>query len=129
MSGKRRRHIVLRILLSVGLLLLLCAADFPDFARPGPPAGEIELAQGWTLTSSKDVKGDVAALSKPDYRSSGGHAIPRMPATVLQTLEQDGTYPNLYYSTNRADGVPQCLYKQYWWYRTAFTAPAGHTTY
>src|SRR4051794_13602266 len=129
MSGKRRQHIVLRILLSVGLLLLLCAADFPDFAHPGPPAGEIELAQGWTLTSAKDVKADGAALSEPHYRSSGWHAIPRMPATVLQTLEQDGTYPNLYYGTNLADEVPQDLYKQDWWYRTTFTAPAGHTSY
>ena len=25
--------------------------------------------------------------------------------------------------------VPQDLYKQDWWYRTTFTAPAGHTTY
>ena len=130
MSGKRRRHIVLRILLSVALLLLLCAADFPDFARPGPPpAGEMELAQGWTLTSAKDVQADGATLSRPDYHSSGWHAIPRMPATVLQTLEQDGTYPNLYYGTNLADEVPQDLYKQDWWYRTAFTAPAGHTSY
>src|SRR6478672_5733536 len=52
MSVERRRHIVLRILLSVALLLLLCAADFPED-----------------------------------------------------------------------------LYKQDWWYRTTFTAPAGHTTY
>ena len=25
--------------------------------------------------------------------------------------------------------IPQDLYKQDWWYRTTFTAPAGHTTY
>ena len=47
MSVKRSRQIVLRILLSVALLLLLCAADFPDFAKPGPPPGQIELARGW----------------------------------------------------------------------------------
>ena len=27
------------------------------------------------------------------------------------------------------DEVPQDLYKQDWWYRTTFKAPAGHTTY
>ena len=128
MSGKRRRHIVLRILLSVALLLLLCAADFPDFAKPGPPPGQIELAQGWSLVSARNVPADGAVLSKPNYRAAGWHAIPRMPATVLQTLQEDGTYPDLYYGTNLA-AIPQDLYKQDWWYRTTFTAPAGHTTY
>ena len=129
MSVKRRRHIVLRILTSVALLLLLCAADFPDFAKPGPPPGEIELAQGWSLVSARSVPAGGALLSKPDYKAAGWHAIPRMPATILQTLQQDGTYPNLYYGTNLLDDVPQDLYKQDWWYRTTFTAPAGHTTY
>jgi exo-1,4-beta-D-glucosaminidase len=129
MSAKRSRQIVLRILLSVALLLLLCAADFPDFAKPGPPPGQIELAQGWSLVSARNVAAGGAVLSKPDYKAAGWHAIPRMPATILQTLQQDGTYPNLYYGTNLLDNVPQDLYKQDWWYRTTFTAPAGHTTY
>nr|WP_235009684.1 sugar-binding domain-containing protein [Mycobacterium sp. 3519A] len=109
-------------------MLLLCAADFPDFAKPGPPPGQIELARGWSLVSARDVHADGAALSRPDYKATGWHAIPRMPATVLQTLQQDGTYPDLYYGTNMAT-VPQDLYKQDWWYRTTFAAPAGHTTY
>jgi exo-1,4-beta-D-glucosaminidase len=125
---ERRRHIVLRILLSVGLLLLLCAADFPDFAKPGPPAEQMELAQGWSLMSARTVGADGAALSSPGYKAAGWHSIPRMPATVLQTLQEDGTYPDLYYGTNLG-AVPQDLYKQDWWYRTSFTAPAGHTTY
>ena len=112
----------------MALLLLLCAADFPDFAKPGPPPGQIELAQGWSLVSARNVPADGAALSMPTYRAAGWHAIPRMPATVLQTLQEDGTYPDLYYGTNLG-AVPQDLYKQDWWYRTTFTAPAGHTTY
>jgi exo-1,4-beta-D-glucosaminidase len=128
MSVERRRHIVLRIVLSVALLLLLCAADFPDFAKPGPPPGQIELAQGWSLVSARNVPADGAALSKPDYKAAGWHTIPRMPATVLQTLQEDGTYPDLYYGTNLS-AIPQDLYKQDWWYRTTFTAPAGYTTY
>jgi exo-1,4-beta-D-glucosaminidase len=128
MSVERRRHIVLRILLSVALLLLLCAADFPDFAKPGPPPGQIELAQGWSLVSARNVPADGAALSTPGYKAAGWHTIPRMPATVLQTLQEDGTYPNLYYGTNMG-AIPQDLYKQDWWYRTTFVAPAGHTTY
>ena len=49
--------------------------------------------------------------------------------TVLEALQDDGTYPNLYYGKNLLDEVPQDLYKQDWWYRTTFKAPAGHTTY
>ena len=64
MSVERRRHIFLRILMSVGLLLLLCAADFPDFAKPGPPPGQIELAQGWSLVAASDVHADGAARTK-----------------------------------------------------------------
>ena len=48
-----------------------------------------------------------------------------MPATVLETLEDDGVYPNFYYGKNLLEEVPQDLYKQDWWYRTTFTAPAG----
>ena len=48
-----------------------------------------------------------------------------MPATVLEALQDDGTYPDLYYGKNLLDEVPQDLYKQDWWYRTTFTAPAG----
>ena len=125
----RRRHIVLRIVLSLALVLVVCAADFPDFARPGPPPGQIELAQGWALTSARDLQADGATLSRPDFKDAGWHTINRMPSTVLQTLQSDGTYPDLYVGTNLLDEVPQDLYKQDWWYRTTFSAPAGHTTY
>ena len=119
---------ILRIVISMALLLVLCAADFPEFARPGPPPSTIELAQGWSLSSARDLPAGGAALSRTDYRGSAWHQINRMPSTVLQTLQNDGTYPNLYVGTNLLD-VPQDLYKQDWWYRTTFTAPAGHSTY
>ncbi len=127
-----RPHIavlVLRILISVGLLLLLCAADFADFSRPGPAPATIELAGGWTLRSAKDADADGATLSQPGYRETGWHRITRMPSTVLQALEDDGTYRDLYDGTNLSDTVPGDLFKQQWWYRTTFAAPAGHTTY
>jgi exo-1,4-beta-D-glucosaminidase len=123
-----RPHIVLRIVVSVALLLLLCAADFADFARPGPPPGEIELSDGWKLSPANNLSAGGAALSQPGFRDSDWHAIARMPSTVLQTLQDDGTYPDLYFGSNLLN-VPQDLWKQDWWYRTGFTAPAGHTTY
>ncbi len=124
-----RPLILLRVVLAVALLLVLCAADFPEFARPGPPPGKVELAQGWKLSSAKGVPADGAALSRPDYQDSNWHAVSRMPSTVLQTLQSDGTFPNLYVGTNLRDRVPADLWKQDWWYRTTFHAPAGHTTY
>ncbi len=123
-----RPHIFLRIVTSVALLLVLCAADFPDFARPGPPPSTIELTSGWSLASARGLPADGAVLSSTDYKGSSWHRINRMPSTVLQTLQDDGTYPDLYVGTNLAD-VPQDLWKQDWWYRTTFTAPAGHSTY
>jgi exo-1,4-beta-D-glucosaminidase len=117
------------IAVAVLLVAVLCAADFPDFARPGPAPQTIELADGWTLGSARDLGTDGAQLSRPERPGKGWHAVTRMPSTVLQALQADGTYPDLYVGTNLRDSVPQDLYAQDWWYRTTFTAPAGHTTY
>ena len=122
-----RRNTILRFF--IPLLLLLCAADFPDVARPQPAPQTIELAEGWKLVSANDLAADGATLSLPGYQDSGWHPIRRMPATVLQILQEDGVYPDLYFGTNLLDKVPQDLYQQDWWYRTTFPAPAGHTTY
>ncbi len=122
-----RRNTLLRLFLP--LLLLLCAADFADVARPHPPPQTVELAEGWTLASANDLTADGATLSLPGYQDTGWHPIRRMPATVLQTLQEDGVFPDLYFGSNLLDKVPQDLYRQDWWYRTTFTAPAGHTTY
>ena len=122
-----RRHILLRIL--IVLSLLACAGSVPTFARPQQPPDRIELAEGWQLASANKVTADGANLSRPDYADKGWHAIRRMPATVLEALQDDGTYPDLYFGKNLVDEVPQDLYKQDWWYRTTFKAPAGHSTY
>ena len=50
-----------------------------------------------------------------------------MPATVLQILQENGVYKNLYYGMNLA--TPGDLWKQDWWYRTTFTAPPGREVY
>lgn len=111
------------------LVLILGAADFPAFARPEAAPAQIELAQGWRLSSADDVHADGAAISRADYRDSDWHPVRRMPATVLETLQDDGVYPDVYYGTNLRDAVPQDLYRKDWWYRSTFTAPAGHSTY
>ena len=112
------------------VLLLLCAGDYRVFAGPQPPgAQDLELAQGWTLKSASGLAADGAALSEAGYQDTGWIPVRRMPATVLQTLQDAGVYPNLYYGKNLLTEVPQDLYKQDWWYRTTFTAPADYRTY
>jgi exo-1,4-beta-D-glucosaminidase len=123
-----RRTAVLGMVVSL-LLVLLVSGDFARYVRPEAPAGLIELSSGWRLASSRDVAAAGPDVSRPDFKGTGWHDVRRMPATVLQTLQDDGTYPNLYYGSNLLTEVPQDLYQQDWWYRTTFTAPAGHTTY
>ncbi len=89
----------------------------------------IELAKNWKLTSANNLQLTGAAISSPDYKDADWHAIRRMPATVLEILEEDGVYPNLYVGKNMLENVPQDLYKQDWWYRTTFQAPSGLTGY
>ena len=106
----------------------LCLLAFQAFALAQDP-GKVELSQNWALSSAKDVQADGAAVSQPGYQPQGWHPIHRMPATVLEILEEDGVYPDLYFGKNLLDEVPQDLYKQDWWYRTVFTAPAGFSNY
>lgn len=92
-------------------------------------SGVKELAQNWKLISARKVTDTGSAISQSAYATSHWYPIHRMPATVLQILEEDGVYPNLYYGMNLATEIPQDLYKQDWWYRTSFQVPAGQKIY
>ncbi|MCX2929555.1 glycoside hydrolase [Mycobacterium sp. CVI_P3] len=112
------------------LVLLVCAGDLRVFSGPQPhSAQDIELADGWRLASARGLPDGGAVISANDYDAAAWHPVRRMPATVLETLQDDGVYPNLYYGKNLLEEVPQDLYKQDWWYRTTFTAPSDHPTY
>jgi exo-1,4-beta-D-glucosaminidase len=110
------RVISIVLLLGIGIVPSLAAAENP---------GRIELAENWKLASATEAPADGAAISVASYRDSRWHPIHRMPATVLEILQEDGVYPNLYFGKNLLEKVPQDLYKQDWWYRTTFKAPAG----
>jgi exo-1,4-beta-D-glucosaminidase len=120
--GSNSPHIVARLILSLGL----CAILLP--AEPAGPS-RVELAGGWRLASAASVQADGAALSMAGFPDSGWHPIHRMPATVLEILREDGVYTDLYVGKNLLEKVPQDLYRQDWWYRTTFTAPAGMSAY
>ena len=94
---------------------------FADAAKPS----RLELVENWKLISSKDVQIEGAAISVTTYNDERWYPIHRMPATVLEILQEDGVYPDLYYGKSLLEKVPQDLYKQDWWYRTTFEAPVN----
>ncbi len=103
------------LVLGIGATPLFAAAEKPS---------RIELVENWKLASATEAPSDGSAISIAGYRDSRWHPIHRMPATVLEILQEDGVYSNLYVGTNFLT-VPPDLYQQDWWYRTTFKAPAG----
>ncbi|MGD0782045.1 MAG: hypothetical protein ABSA30_04195, partial [Candidatus Aminicenantales bacterium] len=79
--------------------LSLCLLALSVFAVAEAPQ-KVELSENWALASAKDVQADGAAVSQPGYRERGWRPIRRMPATVLEILQEDGIYPNLYFGKN-----------------------------
>ena len=110
------------------LLVSLCLFAAP-LATSEQTAAKLELAQNWKLAAAKDVSADGVALSQPAYDDHKWFPIQHMPATVLEILQEDDVYPDLYVGKNMLEKVPQDLYKQDWWYRTTFTVPAGYSGY
>ena len=105
------------LLFGIGVFTLFAAAENP---------GKIELVENWKLASATEAQSEGAAISVAGYKDARWHPIHRMPATVLEILQEDGVYSNLYVGTNMLT-VPQDLYQQDWWYRTTFKAPAGES--
>lgn len=112
----------LRLLSGFSTLLLLAISAS---AIPGSE-NTTELKTGWRLQSAWNVVQDGKVISQLSYDASSWHAIRSMPITVLQALQEDGTYPNLYFGKNLTETVPRDLFRQEWWYRTVFTVPDGH---
>jgi len=110
------------------LSILLCLLASPASGVAGTP-GKIELSENWKLAAAKDVKTDGATVSQTNFDEAAWHPIHKMPATVLEILQEDGVYTDLYVGKNLLEKVPQDLYKQDWWYRTSFVAPAGFSAY
>ncbi len=86
-----------------------------------------ELARGWRIIAADQVQGDDASVSTPGFDASHWYSVQHMPATVLEILQEDGVYKDLYYGTNLV--APGDLWKKDWWYRTTFPAPAGREVY
>ena len=87
----------------------------------------IELSQGWRLISADKVTSDDSAISLSGFDTSQWYEVRHMPATVLEILQEDGVYKDLYFGMNLT--APGDLWKKDWWYRTTFTIPEGHEVY
>ena len=109
-------------LLAAGLSFLVIL----PIAASAQSSNLTELQSGWRMASATTIS-DEAAVSHADFDDSKWYPIRRMPATVLQVLEDNGVYKDLYYGVNLM--TPGELWKQDWWYRTTFTAPAGQQVY
>lgn len=117
--------------LFTGILFCTAVAGLPAQAPRAAAVQpeKLELRDGWKLSSAKDVPETGAVISTPEYQPVSWHVVKQMPSTVLEALQEDGTYTNLYVGTNLLTEVPQDLYRQDWWYRTSFEAPAGEEVY
>ena len=120
-----RRNTMFRL---IGLFLSLFLLALSVFGAVWNP-GRSELSENWKLAAAKDVAAGGESVSQVDYVDDKWRPIRRMPATVLEILQEDGVYPNLYFGSNLVEEVPQDLYKQDWWYRTVFPIPKGYSTY
>jgi exo-1,4-beta-D-glucosaminidase len=120
----RKRLISLSLQL-ITIMVFACAgcSTIPAVYKPN----RIELAENWKLASSIKVQTEGSLVSATAYDDTGWYPIRRIPATVLQILQEDGVYTDLYFGKNLLEKVPQDLYKQDWWYRTTFKAPTGES--
>src|SRR3979411_2597336 len=87
----------------------------------------MELQSGWRMSSADNISVADGLVSRPTLDVSKWYVVERMPATVLQILEDNGVYKDLYYGTNLA--TPKDLWKPDWWARPTFTAPSGRDVY
>lgn len=86
-----------------------------------------ELQSGWRMTSARNVTVDDSLVSQTGFDASRWYTAQHMPATVLQILQENGVYKNLYFAMNLA--TPGDLWKQDWWCRTTLNAPSGQDVY
>jgi exo-1,4-beta-D-glucosaminidase len=129
-ESTRREFLKRSALGSAGILLapetaLAVRASAVSDILAAPASRQTELKTGWRLISARDVSVPDREVSTLPFDASHWHSIPRMPATVLQALEDAGVYKDLYYGMNLTKTVPADLWQQDWWYRTTFDVPDG----
>ncbi len=92
----------LRCALWLGLLCVFSCVSSQAFASTPESPNLTELQDGWRMTSAKNVTADDSLVSQPSFDASQWYTAQHMPATVLQILQENGVYKNLYYGMNLA---------------------------
>ena len=111
------------------LFAAIALAFLPWASAAASSPETVQLKANWNLASANQAGGSGEKISQSGYSTKGWYPVRQVPATVLEILQEDGVYPNLYYGKNLLTTVPQDLYKQDWWYRTSFKAPGQGKTY
>ena len=102
------------------------------FTRPGGGEGEAlraaapgewTLANGWMLAEAPKISATAAEIAAPGFDTRGWMRA-TVPGTVLESMIEDGVYPDPDYGLNNLL-IPERLNKQDYWYRNQFPAPAG----
>ena len=118
----------------------------PSLARTAfadPPTGssvvsDLGATNGWKVLTSSTATQGGATISTPGFSTSGWLSVANdgggAPGTEVAALLQNGTCPNVFFSTNMktcfgqmtkvgADTIAQ--FSVPWWYRTDFAAAGG----
>jgi exo-1,4-beta-D-glucosaminidase len=124
--------------------LLIAGFATAQSASPGssvkPGGAKLALSDGWSLQSSSKVEQPGGVLSKSGYQPHNWSQV-RVPTTVVAALVKQKVLPDPLFGMNlrQMPGVtypiganfsnlpmdPDSPYAASWWYRKAFTLPAG----
>jgi Exo-beta-D-glucosaminidase Ig-fold domain/Concanavalin A-like lectin/glucanases superfamily/Glycosyl hydrolases family 2/Glycosyl hydrolases family 2, TIM barrel domain len=85
--------------------------------------GEWVLAKGWMLQEAPQVTTPAPQIASPGFVARGWMPA-TVPGTVLESMIQDGVYPDPDYGLNNLV-IPERLNKQDYWYRNEFPAPGA----
>jgi exo-1,4-beta-D-glucosaminidase len=116
-------------------------AAFADPPTGDTATSDLGAATGWKVLTSATATQGGAAISTPGFSTAGWLSVANdgagAPGTEISALLQNGTCPNVFFSTTMqncfgqltsigADTLAQ--FSVPWWYRTDFAQPAGAAT-
>src|SRR5438477_1476393 len=137
----RRSKLLAAGALSAIALLALTAASVPvPVAAPAVPTGSSAVVNlgdaGWKVLTSATATQGGAQISTPGFPTNGWLTVVNdgagAPGTEINALLQNGSCPNVFFSTNMKTCFGQMTrvgpdtiaqFSVPWWYRTDFTAP------
>jgi exo-1,4-beta-D-glucosaminidase len=151
MSVAPRSRLVATTAAAVVLLTELTLMNVAQIATPprltpaAPPTGSTATTDlgdgtGWKVLTSATATQSGATISTPGFSTVGWLTVSNdgagAPGTEINALLQNGSCPNIFFSTNMktcfgqmtkigADTISQ--FSVPWWYRADFTAPAAGT--